>query len=241
MVHPRVIIVKILKMLKINRIAHKIYYKYVHGFNSAGKELIPTIEKCIDKAIEFGTTEKGDHCEFGIFKGHTFAHATNYASKKQLKMRSFGFDSFQGLPEIEGIDDTGEEHFYEGQYCAPVDQVKKDMDTTGVDWNKTFLIEGFFNESLNDGMKEKYKLDKIAIAHIDCDLYSSTVDVLNFIKDMIMDKTILIFDDYDTYNADDELGQRKAFKEFLAENNSIKCEEWFTYGAYGHVFIVHKN
>lgn len=236
--HPRILIVKILRFFRINKFAARIYYNHFHGFSSAGKELPGVIEKCIEKAIEFGTVDKGDHYEFGIFKGHTFAHASNYASKKNLKMRSFGFDSFQGLPKIEGLDDTGEEHFYEGQYCAAIDQVKKDIDGTGVDWNKTFLIEGYFNESLNDKTREKYKMDKIAIAHIDCDLYSSTVDVLNFIKDMLIDKTILIFDDWNAFDKDNERGQRKAFSDFLKLNDNMATDSYFTYGAYGKVFII---
>ena len=48
MMHPRVIIVKLLRLTKLNKVAAKIYYKYFHGFNSAGKELPEVIEKCRD-------------------------------------------------------------------------------------------------------------------------------------------------------------------------------------------------
>lgn len=239
MTHPRVMMVKALKKAKVNRIAAKIYYKHIHGFNSAGKELPSVIEKCFNKATELGTDDKGDYYEFGIFKGHTFAHACNFGQQNDLnKMRYFGFDSFQGLPEIKGLDDTKEENFYKGQYHAPKDRVISDISSTGVDWDDVFLIQGYFDQSLNIKTKKYYKMKKISIALIDCDLHSSTVEVLDFIKDMLIDNTILIFDDYDTYDANDNLGQRRAFKDFLTENTNITCEEWFTYGAYGHVFII---
>jgi O-methyltransferase len=239
MAHPRVILVKALKKVKLNRIASKIYYKYIHGFNSAGKELPEVIEKCFNKAIEFGTAAKGHYYEFGIYKGHTFAHACNFGQKNNLNnMRYFGFDSFHGLPEIKGLDKTKEENFYKGQYCAPKDRVIRDVTSAGVNWDNAFLIEGYFNQSLNIQTKEDHKMDKIAVALVDCDLHSSTVEVLDFMKDMIIDKTIIIFDDYDTYDANDDLGQRRAFKDFLKENKNITYEEWFTYGAYGHVFII---
>ena len=237
--HPRVIIVKLLRLTKLNKVAAKIYYKYFHGFNSAGKELPEVIEKTFNKASEFGTTDKGDYYEFGIFKGHTFAYACNYAKEINLpQMRFFGFDSFQGLPEISGVDITEKMGFYKGQYSAGKKQVIRDIDKTGVDWSKINLIEGFFNDSLNDKTRKTFDMKKISVALIDCDLYSSTVDVLNFIQKMVIDKTILIFDDWNAFDKDNNRGQRKAFREFSASNKNITAEDYFSYGAYGKVFIL---
>jgi len=239
MIHPRVLIVKLLKVARLNKILAKIYYKYFHGFNSAGKELPGVIEKCFDKAIELETIEEGDYYEFGIYKGYTFAHACNYAKKMKFdKMRFFGFDSFEGLPEIEGLDITRDMPFYKGQYCAGKEQVRKDIDGTGVDWSKAHLIEGFFNKSLNDETRDKFDMKKISVALVDCDLYSSTVEVLDFIKNMIFDRTILIFDDWNTFNKNNDRGQRKAFGDFLDANKHISAESFFSYGAWGKVFIV---
>ena len=237
--HPRVIIVKLLRLTKLNKIAAKIYYKYFHGFNSAGKELPEVIEKTFNKAREFGTTDNGDYYEFGIFKGHTFAHACNYAKEINLpQMRFFGFDSFQGLPEISGVDITENMGFYKSQYSSEKEQVSRDIDNTEVDWSKINFIKGFFNDSLNDETRETFAMKKISVALIDCDLYSSTVDVLSFIQEMVLDKTILIFDDWNAFDKDKNRGQRKAFGEFLAANKHITAEDYFSYGAYGKIFIL---
>lgn len=240
MMHPRVIIVKLLKLLRINKIVSKIYYKHFHGFNpTGGNELPGVIEKCFNKALEFGTADRGDYCEFGVFKGYTFAYACNYAKKINLqKMRFFGFDSFQGLPEIEGADITKEMPFYKGQYSAGKEQVARDIDKTGVDWSKIHLVEGFFCDSLNEETRKKYSMTKIPVVLIDCDLHSSTVEVLSFIENMIIDKSILIFDDWNTFDKDNARGQRKAFQDFLDANKNITAEEYFDYGAYGKVFIM---
>ena len=40
---------------------------------------------------------------------------------------------------------------------------------------------------------------------------------------------------------DNEKGQRKAFVEFLKQNEDISAEEFFSYGDYGQVFIIKKN
>jgi hypothetical protein len=82
-------------------------------------------------------------------------------------------------------------------------------------------------------------MDKVAVALIDCDLYSSTVDVLAFIKDMLVDGSIVMMDDWNTFNADDNKGERLAFSEFLAENPQITAEELFAYPPWGQVFMIH--
>lgn len=235
----KLVALKTLKFLRVNRIAARFYYKYVHGFNSAGKELPGVIEKCFDQAVEFGTTELGDYCEFGIFKGHTFAYAVNYGKKLNLeKMRYFGFDSFQGLPEIHGLDETEDMPFYKGQYSAGKEQVMRDMNSTHVDWSRIELIEGFFDVSLTEETSDRVGLKQVAVALIDCDLYASTVSVLDFIEDMLLDRTILIFDDWNTFNSDNERGQRKAFAEFLERHPEISAEDYFSYGLWGKVFII---
>ncbi|MDY7022231.1 MAG: TylF/MycF/NovP-related O-methyltransferase, partial [Cyanobacteriota bacterium] len=222
--------------------AHKVYYNYIHGFQSATPELDEALETIFKKAEELGMGNQGDYCEFGIFKGYAFWKAQNIATQflgDFAKMRFFGFDSFQGLPEInDRKDQTKDDVFYQGQYSCGKERVINNLNSKGVDWEKTFLIEGFFEDSLSAEVKNQYNLDKIAIALIDCDLYSSTRDVLKFISDMIGDKTILIFDDWNCFNRDNNRGQRKAFREFLEENQQFYEENFISYGAYGQVFIL---
>ena len=84
-------------------------------------------------------------------------------------------------------------------------------------------------------------MDKIAVALIDCDLYSSTAEVLNFIKDMLSNKCILMFDDWNCFGKDKIRGQRKAFNEFLEKNNDFVAKPYFSYSLYGQTFFVLKN
>lgn len=167
----RVNLVKTMQKLKINKIAHRFYYNYIHGFNTAQKEVLPAVEKCLKKLKQTDVIEKGDYCEFGIFKGYTFWYAQDTAKRMDIKnMKFFGFDSFKGLPQIEEIDRTKNEDFYEGQYSCSYDNVRKNLDERCVNWDKTFLIEDFFYDTLTSGLKEKYSINNIALALIDCDL-----------------------------------------------------------------------
>jgi hypothetical protein len=233
--------VKLLQKTHLNKLAHKIYYSYVHGFKPAIPTTLPAVERSLLKAKESGVIEKGDYYEFGIFKGYTFMHAQKFCKREGITgTRFFGFDSFAGLPDVEGVDETQHNEFYKGQYKCQKDRVIENLDSSGdVDWNRTFLIEGYFDQSLNNETRSSYPMDKVAVALIDCDLYSSTVDVLAFIKDMLVDGSIVMMDDWNTFNADDNKGERLAFSEFLAENPQITAEELFAYPPWGQVFMIH--
>ena len=73
---------------------------------------------------------------------------------------------------------------------------------------------------------------------IDCDLYSSTRDVLRFIEPLLAEECILIFDDWNCYNKDNNKGQRKAFGELLERRSDIAIEPLFEYGSWGAGFLV---
>jgi len=232
-------IVKILQKLKLNRFAHKIYYRHIHGFVSASSGMENALEQVFDKAIELGLDQQGDYCEFGIFKGYAFWYAQQVAVKKGFdKMHFYGFDSFEGLPEIETEDKTSGDVFYQGQYACSYDEVVKNLDSKGVDWNKTTLVKGYFGDTLTQDNSQLNDLEKISVALIDCDLYSSTREVLEYIQPRLIKTAVLIFDDWDCFDKDDDRGQRRAFREFLAQQDHFKAKKFISYGNYGQSFIV---
>ena len=235
----RLFMVKFLQKTKLNQVAHHAYYRYVHSFDTASQELIPALQKSLEKLIESDLSKEGDYYEFGVFKGYAFWYAQHIAGRLGLRqMRFFGFDSFAGLPEITQIDQTQHNEFYKGQYSCSKQQVEKNLNQKGVDWEKTHLIEGFFSASLTNETKKTYGLNKVALALIDCDLYASTVEVLSFLNGMIADGTILIFDDWNCFNRDPHRGQRRAFREFLDSQPQWEAQPFFSYGLYGQVFVM---
>jgi len=235
----RPFIAKALRLVNAHKLVHFFYYKHVHGFNAAIKDTVLAVHKAFDVAVKSGVADKGDYYEFGIFKGFTFWNAQQKANAKKLdKIRFFGFDSFAGLPKVEGLDITDNEEFYEGQYNCSKQDVEKNLSAKGVDWQRTHLIEGYFDKSLNNKTKKELKTKKVSIALIDCDLYSSTVDVLTFLDGMMMKGTVLMFDDWNCFNRDNEKGQRKAFAEFQQKHRGFKVKALFPYGPHAQVFQV---
>ena len=238
----RLFLVKLLQKTRLNRVAHHIYYRHIHDFDTASQALLPALRKSLDELRRSGLAGEGDYCEFGVFKGYAFWYAQHTAARLGFdRMRFFGFDSYAGLPDLADIDRTQNDEFYKGQYSCSRRQVEKNLNEKGVDWSKTQLIEGFFADSLTRAAKQKFNLSKVALALIDCDLYASTVDVLSFLDGMLLDGTIFIFDDWNCFNQDPERGQRRAFREFLDARPEWEARPFFTYGLYGQVFVLRRR
>ena len=64
---------------------------------------------------------------------------------------------------------------------------------------------------------------------------------MNYIQNMIINNTILIFDDWNCFDKDNNRGQRRAFREFLENNKQFSTQEFISYGGYGQAFIISKE
>ena len=238
-------IIKILRVLRLNRVAARLYYRHFHGFDSAGskrKDLPAVIRRCFRRAVESGIAERGDYYEFGVFKGYSLWQAQLAARELGVEqMRFFGFDSFEGLPQVHDVDDIEDGPFYEGQFAWPLDLVKKELDKRGTDWERCFLIKGYFETTLSEGTRSQYEMRKASVVLIDCDLYESTAVALEFLKDKFVDGAILIMDDWNAFGLDVSRGERLALAEFTRANPNWVAEPWFPYGLYGQVFVMHRS
>lgn len=210
----------------------------------------------------------GDYLEFGTFRGFSFIDAYNSISlaieewssfkrcslafskkdraeaafrkivKKQVKF--FAFDSFEGLPPVEGID-LGHPHFHKGRYDCTQDEFEDILKQAGVIMDKVVIVPGFYGDTLNEDTKMKHDLRNASIVMIDCDLYSSARIVLDFILDLIIDGTIIIFDDWFNYKANPNKGEQRACNEWLKENPKVKLVPYVRWGMTQMSFIVNKN
>lgn len=144
----------------------------------------------------------GMFLEFGVATGRTINHTARVHPGHYIH----GFDSFEGLPE----DWTSRmpRGFFKRDALPPVrDNVK--------------LYVGWFDQTL-PGWKAKYGNAPIQFLHIDSDLYSSAVTILETLKDNIVPGTVIDFDEYINYPGW-ELDEFKAWQEHVAKYN-IKYE-----------------
>ena len=80
------------------------------------------------------------------------------------------------------------------------------------------LIPGKFSET----MTESHGIKKIMAAVIDCDLYQSYLDSLNFIWPLLSDKGFIHLDEYYSLKFP---GARRATLEFIEENKNASLHQ----------------
>jgi O-methyltransferase len=196
----------------------------------------------VEQVAEYliGAQIPGDYCEFGVWQGATFSHACRAMAPHFKDMRFLAFDSFQGLPRPGGIDAAGgyTSHFYEGQFAATREQFLGNVGREGADLRRVVAVEGWFNETLAPARAAAHGVDRIAVAWIDCDLYESTVPVLDYLASRVSVGTVLAFDDWHCYRNHPDFGQQRAMREWLARNPQIALNELFSFGWNGMVFTV---
>lgn len=201
-------------------------------------------EEILDRVmrlVSYYHPKGGDYLEFGVHEGKSFATAYAMAQKYKLSsMHFYAFDSFQGLPTITGIDRDGGQ-FKEGDYACSEAQFSENMRKRGVDITKVTTVPGWFEEVLNNETKKRLPITAASVIWVDCDIYESTVPVLDFIRDYVIDGTIIIFDDWFCFRGSPERGEQKAFREWLSRNPSITASEYFKHGFFGNSFILHRK
>jgi O-methyltransferase len=183
----------------------------------------------------------GDYYEFGLFRGYTFWYAQQSADRINVAgMRFFGFDSFEGLPEIEG-NDRSKGLFFSGDYSCTRAEVTRQISEHGFDWSRATLVEGFFDKSLTPAIRAEHQMGPAALVLIDCDLYQSTVPVLRFLDALLQEGTIVLFDDWYCFGDSEDHGEPRAFREFLADHEDWHAEALMDFPIYGKAFVMHKS
>jgi hypothetical protein len=194
--------------------------------------------RMIDMAFAFCMNNKirGDYAEFGVFTGRTTVEAYRASCRFGFTdMRFLLFDSFQGLPTISGKDVGGP--FVEGEFSCSREEFTRNLQSFGVNLSRCEIAEGFYDETLTaPDLPER----NIAVAWIDCDLYESTVPVLNFLTDRLVNGAVLIFDDWYCFDGGEQRGEQLACAEWLVAHPEIKLVEYQNFHWAGKSFIVNR-
>lgn len=206
-------------------------------------ELTPQYVKAWKTLREsLGTERLGDYLEFGV--SHGTALNCMHKALKELnleKVRIFGFDSFEGLPDNAKLE--GNKYFIPGAFKSSYQKTRHYLSDQGIDWKKVFLIKGWYSDTLNEAQKQTHKIEKASVIMVDVDIYSSSKEALNFCASLIKDVAIIFFDDWYTFGyAENNLGEKKAFDEFLIEYPHFKIEDFGDYSlkgvTYGKIFKI---
>jgi hypothetical protein len=138
----------------------------------------------------------GNVAEFGCYQG-----GTTLQLRAITQREVYAFDTFEGIPKEDyspGLDS----HDKPGKFHP------------GLPWRTLFTdphihpIPGRFAKTLSRDV-----LLSLVLAYVDCDLYLSCKQVLDWIPPQLVDGAVIVFDDYTTHE-----GIRRAVDEFRLVN-----------------------
>lgn len=160
---------------------------------------------------------EGSIVEFGCFVGNT-SKLISCITNKQL----YVYDSFDGLPH------TFENHG--GEMTVLSQQLIDNFNRDNV--RLPIIYEGWFSDIRGDQLP-----DKISFAHLDGDLYDSTIQPLNLIYNRMVAGGVIIVDDY---GADKWHGVKTAVTEFFNDKPESIIELSGILGAPSYKALIKK-
>jgi predicted O-methyltransferase YrrM len=147
-----------------------------------GKVTFPSRAQVLELAVQLARPVPGHIMEFGVWKGYSTRvirdelFRTKLWDRRQRGKRIYACDSFEGLPE-------SYEHLPTGNFATPVPRL----------WGVR-IVKGYFSDSLTTRLADE--VGQVCLAHIDADLYSSTVSVLDWLTPLLRPGSLLLFDEF---------------------------------------------
>ncbi|MDB4991804.1 MAG: hypothetical protein JWL75_49 [Parcubacteria group bacterium] len=200
--------------------------------------LVTFFTNCVEKLRALKGEDIGDYLEFGIFNGNSIGSmylARQTTSAKS--MRLFGFDSFEGLPA--GAENEDDGVWKKGFYTCSFEQMKMCLKGRDVNPDEITWINGWYDQSLTAEMANEHGLGNFGIVFIDCDTYSSSKTVLDFLASRIKAPVIVCFDDWKLNDLDIKgMGEYKSFNEFLESNTHLVATPMPSYNRKSRTFLI---
>lgn len=199
----------------------------------------------------YGCAVAGHIAEFGTMTGNTAAVLAREIAKASYMYPEFDprgrhkklflFDSFQGLPVSDVPEDRDSPHVLDGTWsagtCKGITKEELRMKCAKfIPNDRIAVLDGWFKDTLPTLPAGT----TFALLHVDCDLYQSTLDVLDFCfqRGLVEEGAAIFFDDWNSNRASPKYGERKAWAEAVTRYE-VDYSDWGEYGHMGRKFIVH--
>jgi len=194
------------------------------GYTMAGHRRLENVQQCVEDVLQRAVP--GDLIETGVWRGGMTIFMRALLKAHSITDRTVWVaDSFQGLPAPSVPQDQGD--LSQASFLKiSQERVQENFKKFDLLDEQVQFIPGWFSDTLPTAPPQQ-----LAILRIDCDLYSSTMDVLTNLYDRVSPGGYVIVDDYYSWPE-----CRQAVTEFLAErqlNVEIIQIDWT--GAYWQV------
>lgn len=156
--------------------------------------------------------------ECGIFKGASFLQFASFRNllENEISRKLIGFDIFGDFPETQFKEDVRYlNDFIKSAGNKSITEEELAFVLSSKNIGNYTLVKGDINTTVPNFVQSNPHL-KIALLHIDTDVYEPAVTILNNMYDLIVRGGIIVLDDYATFP-----GETKAVDEFFADKNIV--------------------
>lgn len=168
----------------------------------------------------------GEILEFGVYKGTSLVRLLTFRNllENNFSRKVYGFDVFGKFPDSLQLNSDREfvKNFENaGGYGISKEELDFHLKQKG--FTNYELIEGDILDTV-DAFDKRNPAAKIALLHIDVDVYEPTKKILEQLWDKVVKGGIVMLDDYGTIE-----GETKAVDEFFADKNVKITKPKFNY------------
>jgi O-methyltransferase len=196
-------------------------YEICNAYTMTGIQRMYSLYKAVKHIIS--TKVQGDFIECGVWKGgSSMIMAYTLLQMEETERKIFLYDTFKGMPKPTEIDkkihssqlaidkwEQCQQDNYNKWCFSPLDEVKKNMLSTGYPLYNFIFVEGKVEDTIPEILPSK-----IALLRLDTDWYESTYHELTHLLPILTEGGILIIDDYWSW-----AGAKKAVDQYFTENN----------------------
>ncbi len=213
----------------------KLAYDYENGFNLTSdiKRLSNIVShwEIYKKIVEL----PGEIVELGVFKGGSFLRLASYRNmlENEWSRKIIGFDVFDEFPRTQN---KGDQIFREEWVEETNNEFATEKDIQdALDWKgikNTELVKGDIALTIPKYL-EKHPYLRIALLHIDTDIYEPAKIGLDYLYERIVPGGIILLDDYGV------AGETDAVDEFLKDKDLMLQK--FSFSQLKPTYIVKKR
>lgn len=186
-----------------------------------GLTRLNNIQQCVTDVIR--SNIPGDLVEAGVWRGGAaiFLRALLEVYSDAAR-KVWVADSFQGLPKPDPDRypaDRGDTLWKIGALAVSLEEVKANFARYGLLDDRVQFLQGFFSETLPAA-----PIERISVLRLDCDMYESTMTVLDALYDRVSRGGYVIIDDFGAIAA-----CRQAVSDFRSKSNindEIHAIDW---------------
>ena len=168
---------------------------------------------------------EGDIVECGVFKGASFIKLLTFGKflDSKIRRRAFGFDVFGKFPKPKLKGDKLFLRSWEKSAGNGINHFELNRYLKEKNFKNFKLIKGDVIDTIPRFIKKNKKL-KIALLHLDMDVYEGTKCAFDHLADKVVKNGIILVDDFKIVQ-----GATKATKEYLNRNKKLKIQKVMFY------------